>query len=94
MTQHDDDGPVVRYMIEFFDWLSEYIVLIEDFPYAGIDYRVDPHIPLLAEAQWDDVGNIFSFWHIFEFFYFLSVFFFQRLIVRTLCVDVGRTHQT
>ena len=39
MACHDGDNPVVRYMPEFFDWLSQQIVPIEDFSYARMDYR-------------------------------------------------------
>lgn len=37
MACHGGDGPVVRYMTKFSTWLSEQIVPIEEFPYAGMN---------------------------------------------------------
>jgi len=51
MESHGGDGPVVRYTLEFFDWLGQRIISIEDFPYVRMDYRGASDIPLLVGAQ-------------------------------------------
>jgi len=48
MDHHGGDGLVVKYTLEFFVWLGQQIIMIEDFPYVGMDYRGDLYIPLPA----------------------------------------------
>jgi len=31
--------------------------MIEDYPYAGVDFRGDTNIPLPEGMQWGDLGN-------------------------------------
>lgn len=37
MDRHVSNGLVVRYAIEFFVWMGQHIISIEDFPYVGMD---------------------------------------------------------
>ena len=61
MDHYGGDGPVVKCTPKFFVWLVQQIIMIKDFPYAGMDYRGDPNIPLPAGMQWGDLGKNFSF---------------------------------
>lgn len=61
MARHGGDGPVVRYNPEFFDWLGQQIVPIEEFLYAGMDYICDLDIPLPIGIEWGDLGENLSF---------------------------------
>ena len=61
--------------IFFREWLDRQVIFIEDWPYAGIDFRGDPDMPLPVGEQWDDGGKtldlflIFIFCNVFEFFH-------------------------
>lgn len=88
MARHGNNGPMVWYFPEFFVWLSQYIISIEDFPYVGMDYIGDPNILLLVGTQWGDLGENVSFC-CFQFFQFLFVFCLLRLIIRNSYVDMG-----
>jgi hypothetical protein len=61
MARHPDEGEkVVRFPEIFFDWLEHQVFSIQDFPYAGMDFRGDPDMVLPQGEQWDDRG-IFIF---------------------------------
>ena len=45
------------YPVDFFPWWQRQIVAIDDYPYAGIDFRGDPDIPLPPGAAYGDIGN-------------------------------------
>ena len=47
----------VKYRNPFFHWLDNQILMIEDYSYAGTDFRGDPDIPLPVDAQWGDIGK-------------------------------------
>ena len=47
MARHPEEGSkVVRFPLEYFRWLRNQIFVIQDFPYAGMDYRGDPDMAL------------------------------------------------
>ena len=47
MALHCGDGSsVVRFTSAYFMWLKNQVFTIEDFPYAGIDFRGDPEMSL------------------------------------------------
>ena len=73
MACHPDEGTeVVRFKPEYFQWLENQVFSIQDFPYAGVDFRGDPDMALPPGEQWDDSGKIiFNIFLIFIFFYFL-----------------------
>ena len=59
MARHAAEGiEVVRFPSSYFRWLERQIFVIEDFPYAGIDFRGDREMTLLAGEQWDESGKI------------------------------------
>ena len=62
MARHAIEGTeIVRFPPSYFCWLDRQIFVIEDFPYAGIDFRGDREMALPAGEQWDDSGkNIFQ----------------------------------
>ena len=49
--------PIVRYDDRFFDWLQGQVVMIEDYAYAGLDFRGDPDLVLPEDAQWGNIGK-------------------------------------
>ena len=58
MARHGGDGnTVVRFTLVYFMWLQNQIFTIEDFPYAGIDFRRDLGMSLPPRAQWDESGK-------------------------------------
>jgi hypothetical protein len=50
-------GPIVRYDDTFFDWLQGQVLMVEDYAYAGLDFRGDPDLALPEDAQWGDLGK-------------------------------------
>lgn len=74
MARHGGDGPVVTFTPNFFDWLGQHIVSVQDSPYPEMDYRGDPDIPLWTRNKWGDLGESFSFWHVFNFLNFYMCF--------------------
>jgi len=72
MARHPDEGTeVIRFKPEFFQWLEHQVFSIQDFPYAGIDFRGDPDMALPPGEQWDDSGNHFQHFPNVNFYYFL-----------------------
>ena len=41
----------------FFRWLSDQILMVEDYAYVGTDFRGDPDLPLPPGKQWGDMGK-------------------------------------
>ena len=62
MAHHSIEGAeIVRFPPSYFCWLDRQIFVIEDFTYAGIDFRGDREMTLPAGEQWDESGkNIFN----------------------------------
>ena len=45
------------YPADFFPFWWRQIIAIDDYPYAGIDFRGDPDMPLPPGAAYGDIGN-------------------------------------
>jgi len=76
MARHPDEGAaVVRFSDSYFHWLEDQVFSIQDFPYAGVDFRGDPDMVLPQGEQWDDRGTLFftSFLIMYIFFCFLYI---------------------
>jgi hypothetical protein len=41
----------------FFTWWKRQIVMVEDYPYVGVDFRGSVDLVLPEGAQWDASGN-------------------------------------
>jgi hypothetical protein len=44
---------------DFFAWWEQQIIAIDDYPYAGLDFRGDPDLVLPPDAAWGEIGKIF-----------------------------------
>ena len=54
MARHGGDGgPMVWYTPQFFIWLRSHTFMIEDFPYAGVNFRGDLDTSLPRGTDWD-----------------------------------------
>ena len=52
------EGLVRHYFDEgFFDWLDSQIIMIEDYPYAGMNFTGDPELVLPLGTQWGPDGK-------------------------------------
>ena len=47
----------VKFGDPFFQWLSDQILMVEDYAYAGTDFRGDPDLQLPPDEQWGDMGK-------------------------------------
>ena len=60
------------YLVDFFPWWWRKIIAIDDYPYAGIDFRGDSDMPLPLGATYHDIGNEsqthFKFFELLIFF--------------------------
>ena len=54
MARHAKGIEVVRFPSSYFRWMECQIFVIEDFPYAGIDFRDDREMALPVGEQWDE----------------------------------------
>jgi len=54
----EESSEVVQFPPEYFHWLENQVFVIQDFPYAGMDYLGDPEMTLPPGEQWDDSGKI------------------------------------
>ena len=75
MARHPDEGAaVVGFSDSYFDWLEGQLFVIQDFPYAGMDFRGYPDMVLPQGEQWDDRGTfIFTSFLIMYFCIFLYI---------------------
>ena len=59
MARHGIEGfEIVRFPPSYFRWLEGQIFVIEDFPYAEIDFCGEREMALPAGEQWDESGKI------------------------------------
>jgi hypothetical protein len=54
-------GPIIKYNDAFFDWLRPQMLMVDDYAYAGLDFRGDPDLALPEGAQWGDLGKKYTF---------------------------------
>jgi len=66
---------------DFFAWLSQQILVIEDYPYAGIDFLRDPEIPVPPGEERGEMGKFSS---LFFCFFLYIIFFYTRVVDRYL----------
>jgi len=52
---------VIKYDDVFFQWLRNQLIMVEDYAYAGTDFRGDPDLALPMGSQWGDIGKKESF---------------------------------
>jgi hypothetical protein len=58
------------------------MLMVDDYAYAGLDFRGDPYLALPEDAQWGDLGKKythFPFLNVFEFFIIFKCFCFIYL---------------
>ena len=64
-------GDVVQSMYDddFYSWWERQVPVLEQFPYAGLDFRGDPDLVLPPGGAWGEMGKSF-----FIFIKFLWIF--------------------
>ena len=58
---------------EFFLWWGEQIIAVDDYPYAGMDFRGDPNLVLPPGTAWGTVGKFANFFDLYNFFGFFQI---------------------
>lgn len=57
---------------EFFSWWEQQIIVVDNYPYAGMDFRGDSDLVLPPNAAWGKIGNHFlSFYQSLRFFFYV-----------------------
>jgi hypothetical protein len=56
------------YNEDFLYWWQRQVISLDDYPYAGIDFRGDPDMPLPLGSTYGDIGMS----NVFKYFIFLS----------------------
>ena len=72
------DGPIIKYIDSFFDWLQPQMLMVDDYSYAGLDFQGDLDLDLYEDTQWGDLGKKYTFFHFLNFFcefYHMQMFF-------------------
>jgi hypothetical protein len=80
-------GPIVKYDDIFFDWLQTQMLMVDDYAYAGLDFRGDPDLVLPEDTQWGDLGKKYThflFLNVFEFFIIFKCFCFYVFVQRLM----------
>ena len=49
----------MTYGAVLFRWIRGQLVMVDDYAYAGADFRSDPDLPLPEDEQWDNQGEKF-----------------------------------
>ena len=47
----------VKFGDPFFKWLSDHILMVKDYAYAGTEFTGDPDLPLPPGGQWGDINK-------------------------------------
>jgi hypothetical protein len=71
-------GPIIKYDDTFFDWLRPQMLMVDDYAYAGLDFRGDPDLVLPEDAQWGELGKKYTIFFLFKCFcefYHMQMFF-------------------
>ena len=65
--------PRTTWYDELFQWWREQIITVDEYPYAGMDFRGDPDLVLPPGEAWGAVGKfaIFYLYNFFEFFQYV-----------------------
>jgi hypothetical protein len=61
-------GPIIKYNDSFFDWLRPQMLMIDDYAYAGLDFRGDMDLVMPEDAEWGDLGKKYTFCSFLMFF--------------------------
>lgn len=49
----------------FFLWWEQQVIVIQDYPYVGMDFKVDPHLLHPPDDAWGAIDkNIFMFFKV------------------------------
>ena len=67
----------VKFEAPFFCWVCDQILMIEDYAYAGSDFRGDIDLPLPPGAQWRDIGKKRNPKMLIMFLYFYILCFYE-----------------
>jgi hypothetical protein len=78
---------------KFFDWWSHQILVIEDYPYAGIDFSRDPDMVVPPGAVQGELGKFLIFID-FNFYFLLYISFLFFLCTRVFGNDLFVMHRT
>jgi hypothetical protein len=68
-----NDPSTFRFTVDFFAWWRRQLVVIEDFPYAGVDFRGSANLVLLEGIQWDVSATKLNL--VMYFFFYFILFF-------------------
>lgn len=49
----------MRFTLVFYRWLHMYFIMVDDYPYIGVDFHRDLELALLEGEQWGAIGRIF-----------------------------------
>lgn len=61
---------------EFFEWLDHQLIVAEDWPYVGMNFRGDPDLVIPLGEHLDDRGNKLIFRFLMSFIIFIIITFF------------------
>jgi hypothetical protein len=86
-----------KFTADFFAWWRRNLIVIEDFPYAEVDFWGSVDLVLLEGIEWDVSGTKTKPCHVFFFIYFILFLCVQRAILTDVLfhhADRGTSHPT
>jgi len=75
--------PQISFSDAFFEWFDHQEMVLAKYPYAGMDFRVDPDLVLLAGEQWGVIGKCSD--HI-------AVYCFYNVLMSFNAININQTH--
>jgi hypothetical protein len=67
-----------RFTVDFFTWWKRQLVVIEDFPYARVDFGGSANLVLPEGIQWDALGTKLTLPRIFFFIFYIVFYLYNE----------------
>jgi hypothetical protein len=57
LMAHHSGMTIIKYDDVFFQWLRNYLIMVEDYGYTRTDFCGDPNLSLPKGSQWGDIDK-------------------------------------
>ena len=84
MSRHAGQSQI-SFSDTFFGWFDRQEMVFSEYPYAGMDFRGDPDLVLLAGEQWGAIGKFFDHIPIYRFSFIMSLCFILSRLIKLMC---------
>ena len=74
-------GQILHFDAPFLAWLDRQTLVVDDFPYGGVDFTGDAELALPPGTNWDETGVYFWVFIIYRFFLYFHIYVFFFLYI-------------